>query len=198
MAWGRVPLCDALQKPVREQSELNAAINHPTTSQNYKFREVWLTAFETQLHSTLLPLLIWKGSVVRLCNERWCLSQLRHAKGSTRVDLSLLWPPSPPPPAHACAYTLLCPRQGHHEMWAQSKQCSHLLENVRSQRVVLCSPPKPTSLWTLWCLILETSASWPLPHSGHSTPFWLPLFFEIAKLAKACRTGSHQEDPKRS
>lgn len=181
----RTSLSDALQKPVREQSGLNAAINDPMTSQNCKFREVWLTAFETaSQHSSAFfqferPLLssasnacfgLWCSCAMKI--EGRCLSQLRHATASTRAGRSLPWHPlTSTTSTHACTHTCAPGKGWHHETWVQSKQCSHFPENARSQRGVLCSPTKPTLLWTLWCLIWEKFASRPRPHDEHSLPF---------------------------
>lgn len=53
MLWGRDDVSHALQLAVRAQCGLNETINYPTTSQNYKLTEIWLTAFKTQLDSTV-------------------------------------------------------------------------------------------------------------------------------------------------
>lgn len=193
------PLPDALQKRVREQSRLNAA-----TSPNYNFREVWLMAFETQQHSILLPL--FERPLLASASSAWVCGTAVLSKEGVYHD----WdnPQTAPEQSSACS-DLLCtsttrtsacthsraPDKGRDE--EQSKQCSHLLENVRSQRVVLCSPPKSPTVDSLVSHMAEVcvmafSSQWAF------TLFWLPLFFKVSTPAKACRTGSHQEDSNRS
>lgn len=114
-----------------------------------------------------------------------CLSRLRWAMGSIRAELSLLWPHQL---HHRCAHTLPCPRPGR----VQSKQCSHLLEDIKSPRVVLCSPPKSALLWFLM-VSYERSLHHGLFIIVGILLFQLHLFFRVSKAGKGCRTDSHQE-----
>lgn len=135
----------------------------------------------------LLPATPWCRWTMKVKGR--CLPRLRWTMGHIRTELSRALTPSAP--SQVCTHSHAPGKGWHHETRVQSKQCSHLLEDIKSPRVVWCSPPKPTLLW-----FLAVSYDRTLHHGLFVTvgvlPFQLPLFFRVSKLGTRNITTDHR------
>lgn len=118
-----------------------------------------------------------------------CLPRLRWAMGTSEHSSACSSAPS-----QVCTHSHAPGKGWHHEAQVQSKQCSHLLEDIKSPRVVLCFLLKSTLLWFSY----EKSLHRGLFVIVGVIPFQLQLFFRVSKLGKVCRTDSPQAYHNRS